>query len=347
MDTAFITIVQNLVSEQGKEALFNAAKCKSFLADYTRGEYKKETRLLAQAVEAGVSEAITNTRELEICKKQQVRHLQDEYFLTETIAAEVVDMLALVLRTNTADVSGQDETTGQLFCSECDAKLNEGAKFCSSCGKPVTEKQGVPQSVSKSEQKVAALTSSGGVGYGIDLINSALPEQKSETLSSSGGLGYGVRLIEFEFPENVEEKIDPVKTQEDIFNIAIQKLTDTITQDPDNANAYIARGEYYICKNDIKNARSDFINVKRLLHKRSLEYVYVKNLLKLTKTAQGIILLIGFVCTGVFSSIIPPIAIFFFVSTMLYEIIWLTNVDKNNKKLSEIIEKLIKEKTKS
>jgi hypothetical protein len=58
MDAAFITIVQKLVSEQGKEALLNAARCKALLADYTRGEYKKESRLLLQALEAGVAKAI-------------------------------------------------------------------------------------------------------------------------------------------------------------------------------------------------------------------------------------------------------------------------------------------------
>ncbi|GHU76336.1 hypothetical protein FACS189461_3790 [Spirochaetia bacterium] len=58
MDKAFIAIVQKLVTEQGKETLLNAAKCKGLLADYTANEYKKESRLLLQAVEAGVAKAI-------------------------------------------------------------------------------------------------------------------------------------------------------------------------------------------------------------------------------------------------------------------------------------------------
>jgi hypothetical protein len=98
MNTAFIDILKKLTAEQGKEALLNPAKCKAFLADYTKGEYKKESRLLLQALEAGVQKEIITTVELEICKKQQIRVLQEEYFLTAEIAADVVDILALVLR---------------------------------------------------------------------------------------------------------------------------------------------------------------------------------------------------------------------------------------------------------
>jgi len=39
MEQSFITILQKLVTEQGREALLNLAKCKAFLADYTHGEY--------------------------------------------------------------------------------------------------------------------------------------------------------------------------------------------------------------------------------------------------------------------------------------------------------------------
>jgi hypothetical protein len=72
--------LKQLISEQGKEALLNLTKCKAFLSDYTRGEYKKESRLLLQALEVGVQKAIDATGELELCKKQQTRLLEDEHF---------------------------------------------------------------------------------------------------------------------------------------------------------------------------------------------------------------------------------------------------------------------------
>jgi hypothetical protein len=101
MNQDFTAILKKLIAEQGKEALLNSAKCKAFLADYTKGEYKKESRPLLQALEAGVQKAIVTTEELEICKKQQIRILQEEYFLAAAIAADVVDTLALVLRGET------------------------------------------------------------------------------------------------------------------------------------------------------------------------------------------------------------------------------------------------------
>lgn len=54
--------------------------------------------MLLQAIEAGVSKAIDNTNELSVCKQQQVRVLQDEYFLKNETAADVVDTFSLVLK---------------------------------------------------------------------------------------------------------------------------------------------------------------------------------------------------------------------------------------------------------
>jgi len=98
MDSEFVAILQKLIAEQGKETLFKTAKCKALLADYTRGDYKRESRLLLQALDAGVQKAIDKAENITVCKKQQIRLLHEEYSLDEKLAAEVVDTLALVLR---------------------------------------------------------------------------------------------------------------------------------------------------------------------------------------------------------------------------------------------------------
>jgi VIT1/CCC1 family predicted Fe2+/Mn2+ transporter len=98
MDAAFITIVQKLVSEQGKEAILNAAKAKALLADYARGEYKKESRLLLQVLGTGCQNEIAVTSDIETVKKQIVRKLQDDEFIAEKFAIDAVDLLCLVLR---------------------------------------------------------------------------------------------------------------------------------------------------------------------------------------------------------------------------------------------------------
>jgi hypothetical protein len=104
MNTEFIAIIKTLIAEQCREALLNTAKCKALLADYARGEYKKESRLLLQAIEAGVAKEIDATDELNLCKQRQVRVLHDEYFLAPEMAADVVDMLAAVLRGDTTQI---------------------------------------------------------------------------------------------------------------------------------------------------------------------------------------------------------------------------------------------------
>jgi hypothetical protein len=97
MNPEFIKILKKLVTEQGKDVLFNSAKCKAFLADYTHGEYKKESRLLIQTIEAGVPKAIDVSDNLSQCKQQQIRVLREDYFLAEEIAEDVINTIAHIL----------------------------------------------------------------------------------------------------------------------------------------------------------------------------------------------------------------------------------------------------------
>jgi len=98
MNPEFIAILKKLVTEQGKEVLFIPTKCKAFLADYTHGEFKKESRLLIQTIEAGVPKAIDTSDELLQCKQQQIRVLREELFLAEEIAEDIIDTFTLILK---------------------------------------------------------------------------------------------------------------------------------------------------------------------------------------------------------------------------------------------------------
>ena len=97
MDQCFINILKQLVIEQGSAALTDAKRCKAFLADYTRGEYKKESRLILLAVEAGMAKVIEGADVLEPCKKAFIRDLEEEG-LSSTFAADIINTLALILR---------------------------------------------------------------------------------------------------------------------------------------------------------------------------------------------------------------------------------------------------------
>jgi hypothetical protein len=99
METTFIDIVKKLVAEQGKETLLNQSKCKSFLADYTKGEYKDERDLLLRVLESGCQNAIMNTTDIESIRPKIVRQLVVHYkYIAEQAIAEIVDLLVLVMR---------------------------------------------------------------------------------------------------------------------------------------------------------------------------------------------------------------------------------------------------------
>jgi len=104
MDSEFVVILKKIITEQGKETLHNSAKSKAFLSDYTHGEYKKESRLLLQALDVGVQKAIDCAKDITNCKLQQIRLLHEDYGLDEKVAEDVVNALALILRGDTTDI---------------------------------------------------------------------------------------------------------------------------------------------------------------------------------------------------------------------------------------------------
>jgi len=133
MNPMFIDILQKLAAEHGKEALLNSAKCKAFLADYTKGEYKKEKRFLLQALESDVQKAIYNAEDIAYCKKIQTDILMEDYGLAEDVAADVVDTLALILR---------EKEKEKNLCKNCRKELQDEWQACPFCGTSV-KKQSV------------------------------------------------------------------------------------------------------------------------------------------------------------------------------------------------------------
>jgi hypothetical protein len=101
MNAEFTSIIQTLIAERGKDAVINPAKCKMSLPDYTKGEYAKERRHLLTEVETGAAREIAAAANLDICKKQQIRHLKEDLFMAEDVAADAIDLLAFVLRRDT------------------------------------------------------------------------------------------------------------------------------------------------------------------------------------------------------------------------------------------------------
>jgi hypothetical protein len=53
--------------------------CKAFLSDYTKSEYVKERCRLLKVAETGEVREIDAAASLDICKKQHIRHLKEDF----------------------------------------------------------------------------------------------------------------------------------------------------------------------------------------------------------------------------------------------------------------------------
>jgi len=233
MDQGFVDILKKLITEQGKEALLNPAKCKAFLADYTHGEYKKESRLLLQALDAGVPKAIDATKELEICKQQQVSILMEEHFLAAEAAADVVDALALVLREG--QVSG---ITKGVPCSNCGKELLKEWTYCPYCSIPVSKTRPVITSDARAKYE------KGKGHFNNGKYNLAIQE-----------FDYAIMLCPF-YALALAYRGDAYRLESQ-YDAAIKDFNEAIRLDPNDIFSYAHRGEAYRMKNQYDAAIKD------------------------------------------------------------------------------------------
>jgi hypothetical protein len=98
MEQEFIDKLKQLVNEQGSTELTDAKKCKAFLADYTKNEYKKESSFIIWAVELNIAKAIKETDDFASCRKAKINELMKIKKLSQEESTAIVDTLALVLR---------------------------------------------------------------------------------------------------------------------------------------------------------------------------------------------------------------------------------------------------------
>jgi hypothetical protein len=99
MDSAFKTLVNQMVQDHGMEIFGDTRGFNSVLADYARGEYGGEIRLLTTILEAGFYQEFTsnNNHDKELVKSSFLRRLYTQYALDNTKATEMVDILLGVI----------------------------------------------------------------------------------------------------------------------------------------------------------------------------------------------------------------------------------------------------------
>jgi formylglycine-generating enzyme required for sulfatase activity len=90
-----------MVRTVGKGVLLDAKKAKSLLADFTRNDFKKETNLLKQMLDAGCARLVNEAGDLADAKRALVTRLEDDHGLSPMGTAELLDLLGLVLRGDT------------------------------------------------------------------------------------------------------------------------------------------------------------------------------------------------------------------------------------------------------
>jgi hypothetical protein len=92
----FVSIVKKICSERDFSVFEDFAKCKSLLQDYTAGNFKKESRLLLLAIEAGCPVEITRSTEPKITKSKLINKLHNEFAIETSTAEQVVNLLYAV-----------------------------------------------------------------------------------------------------------------------------------------------------------------------------------------------------------------------------------------------------------
>ena len=273
MDTKFITIIQKLASEQGRETLFNPIKCRAFLADYTHGEYKKESRLLMQALEAGVPKAIDATDDLEICKKQQVMLLHEEYSLVEDIAKDIVNIFILILK-------GNNEIANN-YCKNCKKEINIEWKICPFCGIVINKKMtatGLPPELKNDVNTYEEIISDGRKYYEkVDFINAIEKFSEAIRLCPNYASGYiwraEVYLTQYQIDQAMKDcnkaiKIDPNSSpaytmrgntylRQGQSDMAMKDIIEAIRLNPNNSDAYLGRAVAYLLQSQTHMALED------------------------------------------------------------------------------------------
>ena len=122
-DNSFESIVTAIISERGIANLDNPVKCNGLLQDYAAGGFKREIRLMLQALEAGYHKELLNSAEPEITRPILVKKFQDEYSITKEAAEEIVGILAVVLKDG--GKSKEEKEAEELAALEQSAKKGD------------------------------------------------------------------------------------------------------------------------------------------------------------------------------------------------------------------------------
>ena len=98
MPNSFSEVIEQLVRDKGKDILLDTKRAASLIVDYALNDYKKEVKLFKAVLEAGCAAYIKNVTNLMEVKQTLALRLEEEEGISPKAAAEMLDILGLVLR---------------------------------------------------------------------------------------------------------------------------------------------------------------------------------------------------------------------------------------------------------
>jgi formylglycine-generating enzyme required for sulfatase activity len=87
-------MVDQVARDRGVDILADVTLSKSLLSDYAKGEYKKERRLVLQALEAGYYRRLRDSKERALTIRILIRDFQEDYSIRQDAAEQTIDVLA-------------------------------------------------------------------------------------------------------------------------------------------------------------------------------------------------------------------------------------------------------------
>jgi len=285
LETGFVEIVKKIAEERGKDIFLEPNKFKSLLLDYAKNEFKKENAFLLSVLETDSVEYINRADDLAECKKYLVKRLDDEYGLSPSKSAEMLDLLFFVLRGKAFQT--QVNISNDIFLPKDDAVhyaryldfLNSGAMHFNK-GEFDQAIADFSQAIQLDPNAIGAYLwrANSNRAYIPAFIEIAVmcnnPHEKNRIYDrvadySEQAISDCNKVIYLD-PNSAFAYFVRGNTYYDIgdFNLAIADCTQSIRLAPDLVEAYIVRGKAYKKRGNHNLADRDFAKAKELGYKQ-------------------------------------------------------------------------------
>jgi DNA-directed RNA polymerase subunit RPC12/RpoP len=170
MNANLLTILKQIVTEQGESVLADPQRLKALFSDYAKNEQKEERVAFGRCIEMGAYQELKKTSsadERRRVKATLADQVNAKTGIDRARCAEALDLLEAVM-------FKPEQQSQRTICSNCGKELQKEWKVCPYCK---TSQNAVCSNCGKELQKewTACPYCSTQVGYGIEQINTVTP----------------------------------------------------------------------------------------------------------------------------------------------------------------------------